>query len=257
MACHTRPSVSPIRIARHLVTHAFGLRLGSDLHELAAETAISIPLSRRRASRLDCIRQAGILFIHVPKNGGMSICEALYGRQLKHGSARYYRHVAPQLAHLPSFAVIRDPIDRFVSAYRYAIGGGSDENSIAPEFQSLYSAFRSLDDALDHVEAAATPYAIDHIFRPQSWYVTANTGQIAVDDLFLLGDRAVSQFVRHHNGKTVSVLNESTVAVPEVSLAQRDRVKRLYGKDMVLYALAQSQSEHRIKYGTAASGIGE
>jgi hypothetical protein len=234
-------SVSPTRIARHLATRAFGLRLGSDLHELAAETATVIPLSRQRATRLDCIQRAGILFIHVPKTGGMSICNALYGQQLKHGSARYYHHVAPQLARLPSFAVVRDPVDRFVSAYRYAVSGGSADNRVAPEFRSLYTGFRSIDEALDHVEAAATPYAVDHIFRPQSWYVTTRTGQLAVDDLFFLGDCALSQFVRHHKGDMVPTLNRSTSPIPEITSGQRDRINNLYSQDLALAAVARIQ----------------
>ena len=72
---------------------------------------------------------------------------------------------------LPSFAVLRDPTARFLSAYRYGRAGGSAINDVAEPFRTLYRGFRSIDDALDHVETAASPYAVDHIFRPQSWYV--------------------------------------------------------------------------------------
>lgn len=158
-----------------------GLRLVSDIPERLCDLGLKPMLDAKRRGRLEAIRQAGVLFVHVPKNAGMAISTALYGRQVKHASIRYYARAAPDLLRdLDSVAVIRDPVERFLSAYDYARAGGSADNRVSAPFRDLYMRFRSVDDALDHIESARSPYHMDHIFRPQSWYVTDAQGLVAV-----------------------------------------------------------------------------
>ncbi|GAH07415.1 unnamed protein product, partial [marine sediment metagenome] len=58
---------------------------------------------------------------HIPRNGGTSINNALYGRFMGHYTARDVRFWAPDLfGRLPSFAVTRNPWARLLSAYRFA-----------------------------------------------------------------------------------------------------------------------------------------
>lgn len=108
----------------------------------------------------------------------------LYGLQIKHASVRYYARAAPKLlGDVGSFAVVRDPVERFQSAFDYAKAGGSRDSRISAPFRERYMAFRSFDDALDHVERARSPYQIDHIFRSQFWYVADAEGEIRVKRL--------------------------------------------------------------------------
>lgn len=233
------PSTSEPRqgARRHLACRLFGVRLISDIHERACDLGVTIPAGRGRRERIARIAEAGLLFIHVPKAAGMSISQALYGTQVKHLSIRLARRLAGgRLAALPSFAVLRDPTARFLSAYRYGRAGGSAVNDVAEPFQALYRGFRSIDDALDHVEGAAGPYAVDHIFRPQSWYLADAQGQIAVDRLLTMDDIPdLPRLVPGFPDRAVPCINRSPSIDMPLTARQRGRLQRLYAPDFTLW----------------------
>jgi|SRR5579859_2254682 len=222
---------------RHLVCRLFGVRLVSDIHERASDLGFSIPPGRGRRERIARVAKAGLLFIHIPKAAGMSISQALYGTQVKHLSIRLARRLdGERLAPLPSFAVLRDPTARFLSAYRYGRAGGSASNAVAEPFRTLYRGFRSIDDALDHIERAADPYAVDHIYRPQSWYVCDAQGRIAVDRLLTLDDIPdLPALLPGFPDRAVPFLNRSPAIEMPLSARQRGRLRRLYAADFVLW----------------------
>ncbi|HET8611471.1 MAG TPA: sulfotransferase family 2 domain-containing protein [Sphingomonas sp.] len=224
-----------LRGAQHLLMRAMRVRLASDLHERACDLGVRPPLDAKRRRWLEAVRRAGLIFIHIPKNGGMSVSQALYGEHVTHCSIRYYRRVAPRLAALPSFALIRDPVARFVSAYRYALAGGGAHNHVSPAFRDRYRAFASVDEALDHIEGAASPYRIDHIFRPQAWFITDRLGEIAVDRLIPFeGIDRLGGLVPGFPKGRLRHLNRTTA--PELLLLPRhvERLRRLYARDFEL-----------------------
>ncbi|UAK23338.1 sulfotransferase family protein [Sphingomonas nostoxanthinifaciens] len=226
---------------RYAVARMLGLRLISDIYERACDLNITLPAGAKRRRRLVALRHAGALFIHIPKNAGQSVSHALYGMQVKHASIRYYRRAAPDLARLPSFAILRDPVERFASAYHYARQGGHPDNRITPGFFRIYSRFGGVDDALDHVEAARSVYDVDHVFRPQSWYVTDRHGAVAVDRLLDFSELAeIERLVPGCSIGPVGHLNR--LARPDHALtpAQAERVRRLYAADVALIAGARA-----------------
>ncbi|CAN5362620.1 hypothetical protein BH10PSE12_BH10PSE12_27550 [soil metagenome] len=227
---------------RRHVARLFGIRLISDLGEKLCDLGVPPPIGRKRRARVDAIRRAGVLFIHVPKNAGMSISNALYGQQIKHASIAYYHRVAPDLAALPSLAILRDPVDRFVSAYAYARTGGSRDNRISVPFRDQYRAFRSIDNALDHVEAAQDAYQVDHIFRRQTWYLTDRDGAVVVDQLLMLDDmdrlvRLAPQLGR----RPLPHLNRCVSPKPALTDRQIDRIHGLYRDDLILVEMARGR----------------
>lgn len=230
--------MQPIYTARRLVARVLGARLPSDIHERACDLQLTLPLSQDRRRRLAAMRDAGVMFIHVPKAAGMSVSAALYDRQVRHASIRYYARVAPEMvATIPSFAILRDPVDRFLSAYAYAQRGGTEDNDVASVFRSDYMAFRSPDDALDHVAAARSPYDVDHIFRPQSWYVTDRAGAVAVDHLVPF-DRLAD--LRLHVGempaKPLKHMNRGRERSEVLRPDQVARLQRLYPRDFEIFS---------------------
>ena len=231
---------SPLRPridARRITCRAFGVHLVSDIHERGCEWRLPLPLGPARRERIEWIADAGLVFVHIPKAAGTSISEALYGFQVKHASIRLTRRVAGgRLAQLPSFAVLRDPVERFVSAWRYGRAGGSTVHSVADSFRTLYQGFATIDAAIDHVEAARSPYAVDHIFRPQSWYVSDTAGRIAVDRLLTTNDIArLSTLVPGFPDHPVPHLNAAAAARTQLTAEQNARLRRVYASDFALW----------------------
>lgn len=211
-----------------------GLRLVSDITERLCDVGARPILNAKRQDRLEKIRKAGVLFVHVPKNAGMSISEMLYGCQVKHASVRYYARVAPDLLRdLDSIAVIRDPVDRFLSAYDYARAGGSADNRVSAPFYEVYKAFRSVEDALDHVERAASLYHVDHIFRPQTWYLADAAGVIRVRRL--LRFEQIGELGGQFSGGPVPSINRRSRPVTHVTPQQMQRIRRVYASDVALF----------------------
>ena len=88
---------------------------------------------------LEPFRVKGVIFVHVPRNRGTSVSRALYGRGIKHYSARFYRDLDRNLFNsTPSFALIRDPIDRFVSAYHFINQAGTQIVPLDPHWVKIY-----------------------------------------------------------------------------------------------------------------------
>lgn len=221
-----------------------GLKLVGDLHERQGWPGIYPPLDPLLRRRLRRIRNAGVLFVHIPKNAGMSVTTVLYGEQVFHPTIRFYKRVAPDVANdFPSFAVWRDPVARFVSAYRFARSGGAPEARLARAFRPRYMAFQSLDDALDHVEAAPSVYQIDHIFRPQFWYVADWSGRIAVDQLCLIEDLDKTVAAAGLPGLAeMARINLSPPLSEEITPEQRRRLRALYAIDFAIYEALRTEA---------------
>lgn len=221
---------------RHLAA-MFGVKLTGDIPERLIAQGLPVPLNAKRRRRLASIRSRGILLIHVPKNAGTSLSMGVYGHPITHDTMRYYEYVAPDFARSAiSFAVIRDPVERFLSAYRFAKFGGTPHRQVSAPFRATYMAFRSIDDALDHLESVCDPFAVDHIFRTQCWYITDAQGRVAVRHLVPIDDLAQLRRLLPDSGIAPLLrLNVSRRTTIELSSQQRTRIRRLYCDDVVLW----------------------
>lgn len=222
---------------RRLACRLSGVRLLGDVHERAADLGAALPCGPKRRTRIERVAQVGLTFVHVPKAAGTSVAHALYGHPVGHMSIRQIRSIqGGYLAALPSFAILRHPVDRFLSACRYAREGGGGDDQVAPEFREAYRRFTSLDDVLDHIERARTPYRVDHIFRPQHWYLVDRDGRIAVDRLVRFDDLdRLPTLVPGFPRVALPVLNRSNPQRLGLSPRQRARIEGLYARDFALW----------------------
>ncbi|AHE56104.1 hypothetical protein [Sphingomonas sanxanigenens] len=231
------PAISTPYGYRTALAAAFGVRLVSDIPERLCRLGVRPWVDGERRARIDAIRRAGVLFVHVPKNAGMSISQHLYGCQVKHRSIRYYQSVAPDLATLPSVAVVRDPVRRFLSAFAYARAGGTAHNRVATPFNARYRGFAGIDDALDHLAGARGPFDVDHIFRPQSWYLRDADGRLAVDELIAFEDLArLTRIGRHRLAAPLPRINAGAGLDQPLTAGQIERIRGFYHADFALVA---------------------
>jgi chondroitin 4-sulfotransferase 11 len=151
-----------------------------------------LPSGFRRAvlvkRRENIWRRAGIVFVHVPKAAGTSMNVALYGRFMGHVHANdVHRWASPQVRALPSFAVVRNPWDRVLSAYRFAkagIGSGPGVKAgMANPQQYDTPEFRTFEAFVNEWLVARDLKRLDGVFQPQWQFVCGADKRIIVDHL--------------------------------------------------------------------------
>jgi hypothetical protein len=175
----------PKRVNRAL----FGAWYEEDIYDgFCAALPRAMRLFRRRIPA--AMRARNLIFVHVPRVAGMSITRALYGEGcIHHYSMRYYRSLDPAFAQAAgSFALLRDPFERFASAYAFVRAGGTSSSRLSDVFLRQTADIASVDDYLAFLERRG-PLDLDFVMRPQSWFVCDPlTAEPLVKDLFLLGE---------------------------------------------------------------------
>jgi len=207
------------------------------------------------------MRRRNLIFVHVPRVAGTSIARALYGpRCTRHHSIRYYMTVAPRFwEKADSFALLRDPFDRFASSYAFVRTGGTETCRLSDVFVRQTARLRSVDDYLSFIEDR-DDLSLDFVMRPQSWFVCdLKTGAPLVKRLFLYGrdDGRLSDFLKSHGVDKLLWLNPSMRNPLELSARQRRRIEKLYARDFELvealrYRSAQDWSDFPRAAGVAA-----
>jgi len=116
---------------------------------------------------------AGVVFLHVPKAAGSSISQALYGTRLGHPTAdELAKFSARAWQELPKLAVIRDPLSRLASAYRYVVSGGTREGAV--RFRRIYRepAFRTFETFVKEWLPRVDLLEQDIVFWPQCRFLS-------------------------------------------------------------------------------------
>jgi len=152
----------------------------------------------------------GIVFIHVPKAAGTSLNEAMYGQFMGHARATdIERWGSARLRALPRFAVVRNPWDRLVSAYRFAKRGagiGGIVAGIRNPKQFRVPEFESFQGFVHEWLAQRDVTKLDGVFRPQHLYVCDRGGQLLVDHIGRLEDLAPTHaFIERTLSRAVDV----------------------------------------------------
>ena len=131
-------------------------------------------------------REAGLIFIHVPKNGGTSINTAIYGRFMGHMRVRDIERVQPGLLRdLPSLAISRNPWARAYSAYRFArrVPSAGDRVQIRHGHRYRGAAFQSFERFVLEWLPSRRLDREDYVFRPQSHFLLNRQGAVGVGHL--------------------------------------------------------------------------
>lgn len=146
-------------------------------------------LGDTRAKKRDLLRGKRFsrppLFIHVPKVAGSSIEKALFGTKgaVGHQTALACREADPEAyAKGFSFAFVRNPYDRFVSAYAYLEKGGRNkyDHAWAQKHLMHYGSFRNFVLALRDEKVKNEVLSWMH-FIPQYRFITDEDENSMVD----------------------------------------------------------------------------
>lgn len=115
----------------------------------------------------------GLILIHIPKNAGTSVEDALFGYRVRHRTWQEIKATCPRAWRtLPKIAILRDPVDRFLSAFDYLKTGGRNESD--RRFSARMIGTQTADAFIDRLSTNATfrntTMRYFH-FRPQVDYV--------------------------------------------------------------------------------------
>jgi len=193
------------------------------------------------------MRARNLIFVHVPRAAGTSIVRALYGQGcIHHYSMRYFAALDPAFAReADSFALLRDPFDRFASAYTFVRAGGADDSRLSDVFLRQTDKLKTVDDYLSFLEERG-PLDLDFVMRPQSWFVTDGDTAV-VKDLFLLGEdaAALDAYLAPHRIGRLPWLNRAPRTELSLTTNQRRRIERLYAGDFALIDSVRRQRRER------------
>lgn len=194
------------------------------------------------------IRDSGLLFIHVPKTAGTSIHMALYGRALSHDPLAAWHSTYPRsMAGIRTAAVVRDPVDRFLSAFHYLKRGGM--NSFDAEFASKYlqsfSTAGELVDAIERPDVQRWLLGEGFHFRRQADFLRDRSGAVRIDYLFAY-ERLDEAAVRLSEllGRPIIFphLNRTERPASSLDTRQRELVLATYAEDAALHEQALAET---------------
>lgn len=190
----------------------------------------------------DGFKETGCLFIHIPKAAGTSISHALYGENVGHYTAGFYKDLsAREYDKYFKFAIVRNPWDRVVSAYKFVKQGGTELVSPLPDDDFQSDEFKSFDVFVKNWLTRVDLKKKDVVFQPQYWYVCDDSGQIIVDYIGKLEKlNEVSEVVSKKLGRELIIpeLNKSDRKTDYRSYFDEETkeiVAELYRKDIQLF----------------------
>lgn len=197
----------------------------------------SFVMSLYRERSLRRYQRSGVVFVHIPKAAGTSVCSALYGRRVGHftlmelsESPNYDRIRA-----LPSFTISRDPASRLYSSYRYARHGGGSAGSIAPDPAYGSDAFRSFGAFLEEWLVRQELESLDRVFWPQTCFLRAPEARLdyigKVETM-----EATQAWLQSHCGLTLTIAHRNRsraceAKTSEVGPSEKGLIRELYATD--------------------------
>jgi len=174
----------------------------------------------------------------------------LFGRSLGHFTLREYtRNLGPALLLSPSlFAVIREPEDRFLSAYRFFCQGRTCDAGVQLAHPRANLWKQDIDLFLQEYIEATQDCVRDYIFQTQYRFVSlAPTCHVGLK-LFRLDDMAALEAwlaKRLHKDIIFPYKNRSDRSHSvKLSVSQRACIRRVYKQDFDLYEHLQNHSYH-------------
>jgi len=169
----------------------------------------------------------------------MSVTKVLYGHVRDHHTAAFFRNVDRAFfSSAFKFALVRDPILRALSCYKYILNKGTPDMVLHTAWQIKTKHIKTLDHYIGFLEENSSRLSqLDYIMRPQVHFVLDVDGKLLVDKLFRLERDmgAVNSLFRSWGLSEVPHINATPVTDLQLNYRQVDRLSALYAADMRLY----------------------
>ena len=137
---------------------------------------------------------APVLFIHIPKTGGNSIKQTNFFKRCKYFGHAHVEKIKHRNMYKYSFAIVRNPYDRLVSAYFYLKKGGENNNGYDSLMQKKLEKYKDFKDFIKDLKL----FTNDLHFKPQHTFVCDSRGKIIVNHILKVEniDKDFSQLLR-------------------------------------------------------------
>lgn len=181
-----------------------------------------------------------LYFVHIPKNGGTTIESNLGLTPPGHDHwDRCASKHKKQWADFHKFAVVRDPIDRFISNYKYArmdkshyhSSDGKSKYGKHPDFD--FCSTHELDDAV--IALCSGTHRFGHPgWKHQTPYIFDQSDQIQVDEVLTMQD--INPFISRYISMAPEIKNVSKEISQTLSNDSQDMLRKYYERDFRLLA---------------------
>jgi hypothetical protein len=179
------------------------------------------------------------IFVHIPKSAGTSVKKTLFGNErITHRLAMdYYLDSPKDFDAYFSFAFVRNPYDRVVSAYHYLMQGGKNEGD--KKFRDKYLLeYKNFSDFV--MRGLSKPEILKwwH-FMHQFYFVVNNEGNIIVDYIGRFENiNEDFEFVAQNLGLVKSL--------PNLNKSNRKEYEQFYTKELsdIVYSIYEKDFEY-------------
>mgnify|MGYP001157014909 CR=1 FL=1 len=124
------------------------------------------------------------IFIHIPKTAGISVSKSIYGENKGHTKLLHYqRYDEERFDRYYKFAFVRNPWDRFVSAFYYLKKGGRNQQDKSWAAKYLMNG-ESLNGFIERINGDKNfrrDVLIHQHFEPQINYLKDKSGNLNID----------------------------------------------------------------------------
>lgn len=191
------------------------------------------------------------IFIHIPKAAGTSIHKMLFDSKELYGHApafAYQSRDPHRFGRYFTFTLMREPTDRFVSAFFYLKTAALTDRD-GEWGRRMLGAFDSPDALL--ISMQRNPILRARVvswvhFTPQAWYLTDRAGQVIVDYIGRVEtfDESMTE-IAARIGRPYTPTHSNASKRPgelELSPPARAMLERLYAEDYSLYRARVGES---------------
>lgn len=182
------------------------------------------------------------IYVHIPKTGGNGICQSLFGvgGSGHHRLEDYYKSNSSKFESFYKFTVVRNPYQRFISAFHYLKSGGIAESDVNV-FKDALSDVENTDDFIERLKRDATLMfnVLNYIhFKPQSFFLEGSIHAKSIDHIGRQEDmistyNLVKKQLNITEGEFI-IANKTPSYDKALSEESKEFIYQLYQKDFTL-----------------------